>query len=160
MKFKTVTCALASMLLSALASQPAQQRPTPAPAAQRVPLPKTSPRSAQPGKKTRQPKEEPCWEQAGISKNVFGQRKSIQESTRAQVQGVCSDASLTEQQKRERIREIRKSAQEQMMGLLTPQQREELKECQRARHPMGRGPGGMPHPGQPRPNDPCAGMGR
>jgi hypothetical protein len=47
-----------------------------------------------------------------------------------------------------------------MMGLLTSQQREELKDCQRARHPMGRGRGGMPHAGQPHPNDPCAGMGR
>jgi hypothetical protein len=153
MRFKTVTCALASMLLLALVAQPAQQRQVPA---QPSPLPKTHPGSAQPGGKARHPKEEPCWEQAGISKNVLEQRKSIRESTRAQVQGVCSDASLTEQQKRERIREIRRSAREQMMGLLTSQQREELKECQRTRHPAG----GMPRAGQPHPNDPCAGMGR
>jgi hypothetical protein len=47
---------------------------------------------------------EPCWEQARISKSTIQQRRSIQESTRSQIQMVCGETNLSEQQKRVKIR--------------------------------------------------------
>jgi hypothetical protein len=91
----------------------------------------------------------------GIPENVFAERKSIHESTRAQVQGVCSDTSLTEQEKREKIREIRKAAHEQLEALLTSAQREGLRECQAARHRGGGHHGGVFMPGVGHHNGPC-----
>ena len=100
-------------------------------------------------------KVEPCWEQAGISKSVMEQRKSIQESTRSQVQAVCNETNLTEQQKREQIRQIRRTAQEKVNAMISPAEREQLETCQRARHANG------PHTGShPTGSDPCAGLGQ
>src|SRR6516162_7287889 len=53
----------------------------------RQPAPRSEPTAAK-GPATQ--KTEPCWEQAGISKNVMEQRRSIQESTRSEIRAVCS----------------------------------------------------------------------
>src|SRR5262249_29476879 len=82
--------------LFALASVWAQQPPS---------VPTTAPHSGPTGiKGSAGQKSEPCWEQAGISKSVMEQRRSIQESTRSRVREVCSEPNLSEQQKREKIR--------------------------------------------------------
>jgi hypothetical protein len=83
------------------------------------------------------------------------QRKSIQESTRSQVQAVCNEANLTEQQKREKIRQIRRAAQEKVNAMISPAEREQLETCQRSRH------ANSPHTGShPAGSDPCAGLGQ
>ena len=51
----------------------------------------------------------PCWEVAGISKSAIAERRRIEQETRSQVQSVCNDSSLNEQQKREKIRETSNS---------------------------------------------------
>lgn len=102
------------------------------------------------------PKEPPCWEVAGIPQTVMERHRSIQEGMRAQVQAVCRDTSLGEPQKLEKIREIRQAANEESNALVSPEQREKLKQCQ-----MARQHGGGPHPGgvrPPHPSDPCAGL--
>ncbi len=76
---------------------------------------------------------EPCWEQAGISQQAIAQRRSLEQSARTQIHAVCSDASLTPQQRREKIRGIREQTQQQVQGLFTPQQLEALKACQASR---------------------------
>jgi hypothetical protein len=70
------------------------------------------------------------------------QRKGIEESTHSQVESVCSDSSLTPQQKQQKIRQLRQQAQKQVIGLITPQQEQALKSCRASR---GEGPhvGGM-----------------
>jgi hypothetical protein len=98
------------------------------PAAQISPVPG----SARAGH-AQQPQQEPCWKQVGISQATMEQQRTIQQESRAQVEAVCSDASLSDQQKREKIQEIRKSEQEQLTDLIPAQQREELKQCQMAR---------------------------
>jgi hypothetical protein len=98
------------------------------PAAQISPLPGTT-RTGH----AQQPQQEPCWKQVGISSATMEEQRTIQREARAQVEAVCSDSSLSEQQKREKIQEIRKSEQEQLTGLIPAQQREELKQCQQAR---------------------------
>jgi hypothetical protein len=111
------------------------------------------PTAAQKG--TASQKTEPCWEQAGISKSVMEQRKSILQSTRSQVEAVCSETNLSEQQKREKIHEIRQAAQEKINAMISSGERQQLEACQRAHQPTS------PHPtGHPASSDPCAGLGR
>jgi len=95
-------------------------------------------------------KTEPCWEQAGISKSALEQSRSTRESARSQIQSVCSETNLTEQQKREKIRQIRQTAQQRVNAMISPAERQKLEACRRGNHT-----GGHPAAG-----DPCAGLGR
>lgn len=102
----------------------------------------------------------PCWQQAGIQKSAMEQRWAVERETRSQVQAVCSNSSLTPQQKRQQVTEIRQQGRQKMEGLITPEQEKTLTACQQERgmgHPggghegMGGGCGewqnGGPHPG-------------
>jgi len=104
----------------------------------------TAPSSAPPhGKPTsRPPHQSPCWQQAGISQSAMQQRKQIEESAHSQVESVCSDSSLTPQQKQQKIHQLRQEAHKQVEGLITPHQEQALKSCRASR---GEGPhmGGM-----------------
>lgn len=94
------------------------------------------------------PREEPCWRVAGIPKSAIEERQMIARQTRAEVQSVCADRSLTPQQRQQRIREIHQQAKQKSEGLITPQQQESLQACQKQRaanHPPafgGHRPGG------------------
>lgn len=81
----------------------------------------------------------PCWQQAGIEKSVMEQRWTSERETREQVQAVCTNSSLTSQQKNQQVREIRQQARQKMEGLITPEQEKALTACQEER--------GMNHPG-------------
>src|ERR1700756_1987437 len=47
--------------------------------------------------------EEPCWQKAGISKDVIDQRQAVEQDTRSQVHAVCADSSLSDPQKKQKI---------------------------------------------------------
>jgi hypothetical protein len=81
----------------------------------------------------------PCWQQAGIEKSVMEQRWVNERETHSQVEAVCSNTSLTAQQKNQQVREIRQQARQKMEGLITPDQEKTLMACQQER--------GMGHPG-------------
>lgn len=81
----------------------------------------------------------PCWQQAGIEKSVMEQRWASERETRSQVEAVCSNTSLTPQQKNQQVRDIRQQARQKMEGLVTPEQEKALTACQQQR--------GMNHPG-------------
>ncbi len=98
---------------------------------------------AKPGQRVRQ---EPCWEQAGVSKAAMEQRRGIERSTKAQFESVCADSTLTAQQKHAKIREIREHARQEMEALVSPEQREAIRSCQKARNGE-RHPGGGMHRG-------------
>jgi hypothetical protein len=86
--------------------------------------------------------QEPCWKQVGISKAAIDERQAIARETRSQVEAVCVDSSLTPEQKRQRIREIRQQAKQRSESLISPQQQEELQACQKERaasHPASSG---------------------
>ncbi len=102
-------------------------------------------------------KPEPCWEEAGISKGVIEQRKSIQENTRSQIQAVCSEPNLSEQQKHEKIREIRQAAHDKVNAMISPAERQKLEACHRGR---GNHTGGMQAGGRAAGSDPYTGLGR
>ena len=99
------------------------------------------------------PRQVPCWEVAGISKGAMDQRRAIQQRTRAEVEAVCAEASLTAQQRQQKIRQIHEQSKHEMDALVTPQQMEELKSCQMSRsHGGGHGGG---HPGVGGGHGPC-----
>lgn len=78
-------------------------------------------------------RQEPCWKVAGVSPSAIQQRRSIEQNARSQVAAVCSDSSLTAQQRHAKIREIHEQAQQQMQGLIAPEQMEALKSCRASR---------------------------
>lgn len=84
-----------------------------------------------------------CLQQAGIEKSVMEQIHSIARDARSQVESVCSNSSLTPQQKQQQVREIREQALHKREGLMTADQEKALMACQQARsgnHPGGGGP--------------------
>lgn len=88
------------------------------------------------------PKQEPCWQVAGISKSAIEQRKSIMQNAHSQVEAVCADSSLTAQQRNEKIRQIHQQAKQQVDALIAPAQMESLHSCQSSRasaHPPSGG---------------------
>jgi hypothetical protein len=96
-----------------------------------------------PGQAAR-PHEEPCWKQVGISSAAMDEQKSIQRESRAQIEAVCQDSSLSEQQKKAKIHEIRQAEHERLNDLIPVEQREQLKQCQQAR--ASSHPATAPHP--------------
>jgi periplasmic protein CpxP/Spy len=55
------------------------------------------------------------------------QMKKIRESTKSQVAAVKNDSSLTTEQQQAKIHEARRSGRVQMVKLLTPEQRQQMK---------------------------------
>ncbi len=116
--------------------------------------PASSPGSDAPGSNApasrRGQRQQPCWQVAGISQATFQQHHQIEENTHSQVQSVCSNSSLSPQQKQAQVRQIREQAQKEMQNLVSPQQQEALKACREQRgeqHGEQRGGGGGPHRG-------------
>ena len=78
-------------------------------------------------------REEPCWQQVGISESAKQQRDAVASDRRSQVEAVCADTSLTPQQKQQKIHEIRKEAKQKIDALITPEQEQQLQACQKER---------------------------
>lgn len=72
--------------------------------------------------------------------------KSIRENERQQFQAIKNDSSLTQDQKKAKFKEIRKSSHEQMMAKLTPDQQQKFKEMRKGHR--GRWHGGRKNQGQ------------
>src|SRR6266436_1339679 len=66
--------------------------------AQAAPSAKVNNKSTAPVARMQAAHEKPCWEVAGISKSAIAERSRIEQETRSQVQSVCNDSSLNEQQ--------------------------------------------------------------
>lgn len=94
-------------------------------------------------------RQQPCWEQVGVSQAVAHQRRQILLNTESQVGAVCTNQSLTPQQRQEQIHQLREDGKQQMEALITPQQEQDIKACQQER--------GMKNTGGERHNqDPCS----
>lgn len=92
---------------------------------------------------------ESCFQQAGIDKSVMEQIHTISHDARSKIETICSNSSLTAQQKHEQTKEIREQAMQKRDALMTEDQKRALNTCQQARsgnHPSGgmhEGNGGM-----------------
>jgi hypothetical protein len=121
------------------------------------------------GVRPRAPRQEPCWEVAGVSKSAIEERQTIYRQTRQEVEAVCANSSLSIQQKRQQIQQIRQRQRQEIDAIITPAQREAIRACQEQRGHgggghvgggHGRGPCGemlvpqQPNPQQPNPQKP------
>jgi Spy/CpxP family protein refolding chaperone len=82
----------------------------------------------------------PCLQQAGLDRSAVEQLRSIQHDARSQVEGVCSNSSLSPQQKRQQVQEIHQQAHQKIEGLITPEQQKALAAC-RQQHSGNRASG-------------------
>jgi hypothetical protein len=108
--------------------------------AQSTPPATNPPTQNRPGRRGGQ---EPCWQQAGIEQSVAEQIHTIAREARSEVEAVCSNSSLTAQQKNQQAREIREKAMQKREGLMTADQEKTLKACQQEQHENHPGNGGM-----------------
>jgi hypothetical protein len=88
---------------------------------------------------------EPCWKVAGISPSVMQQRRSIEQSAKSQVTAVCSDTSVSAQQRTQQLKTIHQQAQQEIQSLITAQQESAMKACRAAREQGEQGKQ-EPHP--------------
>jgi hypothetical protein len=93
-----------------------------------------------------QHRQQPCWQLAGVSHSAVEQRRQIAESAHSEIESVCSNSSLTAQQKQAQIRQIREQARSRMDALVSQAQMQQIKSCREQR---GIGTHSVPHSGSP-----------
>ena len=72
-----------------------------------------------------------------LSEQQKAQMAPIFQSTRQQMQALRSDSSLTPEQKRERMKEIRQNQMAQMKSILTPEQQQQMQQMRGRRFHRG-----------------------
>jgi hypothetical protein len=94
------------------------------------------------------PRQEPCWQVAGVSKSAIEQVRIVRQQARQEIQALCANSSLSVQQRRQQIREIHQKEKQQVEGLISAPQQEAMRACRQQRgtggHVGGRGHGGGP----------------
>ena len=63
-----------------------------------------------------------------LTKEQRGQMKEFHQSMKQKKEAVAGDQSLTESQKKEKLKELHKEQKEKMNSILTPEQREKMME--------------------------------
>lgn len=129
--FCRVVLLLASGTLLAQSTPPAA---APSPATSSTPTPSAATAPSQQTPFAHHGGQGGCLQEAGIDKSVMEQIRTISSSARSRVEGICSDTSLTAQQRNQQAREIREQAMQKRDALLTSDQRQALASCQ---HPHG-----------------------
>jgi hypothetical protein len=128
MLLTVLTAALLAAALprTAMAAQDAGSAPAPS---QSQPQTQAQPQAEGPGAEA----EDLDDQRLNLSPEQKKQLQQIRENGRAQVQAERNDSSLTPAQKKQRIRQIRKSMHKQVMGALSPEQRKIWRAKQRER---------------------------
>jgi Spy/CpxP family protein refolding chaperone len=139
----SLLAALIAILVTPALLAAQDQQSTPAPEA--APGPQARQRGAEP----------PCFKQAGVSDETWQKIRDIHKTTHEQMVGICENASLNTQQKRQQIREAFQQTEQQVHGLLTPQQQDAVKQCRQERRGNRKGMGGEGMRMR-RGGDPCA----
>ena len=104
-------------------------------------------------------------EKLGLTDQQKQQFQQIQKNMWQQGRSIRQDSSLTDDQKREKMQDLRKQAHKQMFDVLTPEQREQLKQMrqehqqQKDKDSSGSGnPASASKSGPTADDDPFAGM--
>jgi len=100
--------------------------------------------------------EPPCFKQAGVSDDTWQKIRDIHKSAHQQMVGICENTSLSAQQKREQIRDAFQQTEQQVHGLLTPQQQDPIKQCRQERRGNRKGMRGGMRGMRRGGGDPCA----
>src|ERR1700730_2500678 len=129
--------------------------------------PQTPAESAQPtppaARSVGRARQAPCWMEAGISPAGVNQRWQIENNAKGKINEVCSDVSLTAEQKRGKIRQIDERTEQEIAKIIPATQLEAFKVCQAEREKTKRpggtaqkelGPCGGVIPAQPQPGAP------
>ncbi len=82
------------------------------------------------GTALRPPRQEPCWQVAGVSKSAIQQRQTIARQARQEVEAVCANSSLSIQQKRQQIQQIHQRQRQAIEAIITAEQQEAMRSCQ------------------------------
>jgi hypothetical protein len=131
---RSVVCAVLLLVLAVpFLAQSAQNAPT-------APTEETSPQapaeSAQPAatpRVARSGRRGPCWRVAGIAPAAVNQRWQIEDQAKGKINQVCSDDSLTPDQKRDKIRQINEQTEQEIAKIIPATQLEAFKACQAQR---------------------------
>jgi hypothetical protein len=91
------------------------------------------------GTMAKPPRQEPCWQVAGVPKSAIEQRRAINQQARQEIEAVCANSSLSMQQKRQEIRQIHERERQEIEAIITPSQQEAMRACQQERNHGGRG---------------------
>jgi len=117
-RIAAIACVFASSILWSQVAQPVTPRPV------------------------QQPRVEPCWQVAGITKATMQERAAVERETHSQIAAVCADTALTAQQRNQQIHQIRQQAKQKQEALISSSQQEALQACQKDRaaaHPPAQG---------------------
>jgi hypothetical protein len=129
-------------------SQPTTQSPTQGPDADTA----ADESAARPRRRARPV---PCWRQAGMTPEMVNQRWKLEDSQKTRIAAVCSEPSMSAQQRHERIQQIQVETDQAIARLIPTKERQAFNQCQseleKSRpHPAGEkelGPcGAMPEP--------------
>ena len=110
--------------------------------AQNTPPQNTPPADSNPSRPAHPGNPGPCFQKAGIDRSVIEQLMSLNREAHSQIQAICSNASLTPQQKHHQVQQIHQQTHQKIEGLITPEQEKTLVACRQQRegenHPGGR----------------------
>lgn len=85
-------------------------------------------------------------QQLNLTDQQKTQIQGFTQAGRQQAQSIKQDTTLTQEQKRDKFRQLRASTHQQVLGVLTPAQQEQMKQLRSQHAGMGRGKGaGMGH---------------
>jgi Spy/CpxP family protein refolding chaperone len=116
-----------------------------------------APEGAPPGPQAgRRGGEPPCFRQAGVSEDTWQKIRDIHKTNHQQVVSICENSSLSAQQKRDQVRQAFQQTEQQVHGLLTPQQQDAVKQCRQERRGERKGMGGGMRGMRRGGGDPCA----
>ncbi|MEO8820041.1 MAG: hypothetical protein ABI374_04305 [Ginsengibacter sp.] len=71
--------------------------------------------------------------QLNLTPDQKSQMKTLHQDMKQQRESIMSDQSLTADQKKQKMKEFRKSQQEKVNGILTPDQQQKMKELRKQR---------------------------
>ncbi len=122
--------AAGALSLAMLATSAAQTAPTPAQDTNQPPS-ATAPGAPAKGKRAKAMRSE--FAKLNLTDDQKAQMKSIRENAFQQRKAVMSDTTTTDAQKKAKLRSLRRDTHKQMMGVLTPEQRAQLKKDRQER---------------------------
>jgi len=123
--------ATGALSLAMLATSAAQNAPAPAPAPTEPPSATAPSSPAKHGAHRKMMRDEMA--KLNLTDDQKTQIKSIRDNAFQQRKAVMSDTTTTDAQKKAKLRGIRRDTRKQVAGVLTPEQRQQLKQDRKAR---------------------------